>query len=137
MTGKYIRRKLKKANNRIELKKRKILFKIRGFFISLFVSRLDFSVISNNCRGGWVYRILKTPYLSPTAGLFFMAEFAKLPFDNKILINNRKDKKYDCEIYAHLESDEYGIINDTQPFPGKVNIIKILNKNRFAALTAD
>lgn len=57
-----------------------------------------------------------------------MAEFAELQFDNKILINNRKDKKYDCEIYAPLESDEYGIINDTQPFPGKVNIIKILNK---------
>lgn len=57
-----------------------------------------------------------------------MAEFAELPFDNKIFINNRKDKKYDCEIYAPLPSDEYGIINDTQPFPGKVNIIKILNK---------
>ncbi len=57
-----------------------------------------------------------------------MAEFAELQFDNKILINNRKDKKYDCEIYAPLPSDEYGIINDTQPFPGKVNIIKILNK---------
>jgi len=56
-----------------------------------------------------------------------MAEFAALDFKNKILINDRRDVKYDCEIYADLASDEYGIVNDTQPFPGKVNIIKILN----------
>lgn len=221
MRGVYLKRKIKKISKKIKTNRDKFWFRLRGFFISLFVSRRDFSVISNNCWGGWVYRILKMPYLSPTAGLFFMAEdyiklvknlhkymdaelefipaeeskyyeylkerdlhiypiarlddievifrhyktneeaaqkwvrrkdrinydnivfkfsrmygctekemaeFANLPFDNKILINNRKDKKYDCEIYAHLESDEYGIVNDTQPFPGKVNIIKILNK---------
>lgn len=221
MRGAYIKRKIKKISKKIKKNFEKLRFRLKGFFISLFVSRRDFSVISNNCWGGWVYRILKMPYLSPTAGLFFMsgdylklvknlhkymdaklefipaeeskyyeylkkrdfhiypiarledieivfrhyktneeaaqkwyrrkerinydniilkfsrmygctekemAEFAELPFDNKILINNRKDKKYDCEIYAPLPSDEYGIINDTQPFPGKVNIIKILNK---------
>ena len=220
MTGKYIKRKLKKAQSLIKSKSEHFWFRLKGFFISLFVRRRDFSVISNNCWGGWVYRILKMPYLSPTAGLFFMAEdyiklikdlhkymdsklefipaeeskyyeylkergfhiypiarlddievvfrhyktneeaaqkwyrrkdrinynniifkfsrmydctekemaeFAALDFKNKILINDRRDVKYDCEIYADLESDEYGIVNDTQPFPGKVNIIKILN----------
>lgn len=221
MRGAYLKRKTKKITEKLKKNFEQFWFRLKGFFISLFVSRRDFSVISNNCWGGWVYRILKMPYLSPTAGLFFMsgdylklvknlhkymdaelefipaessryyeylkernfhiypiarlddievvfrhyktpeeaaekwnrrksrinydniifkfsrmygctekemAEFAALDFKNKILINNRKDKKYDCEIYAALPADGYGIINDTQPFPGKVNIIKILNR---------
>ena len=33
-----------------------------------------FTIISNNCWGGHVYRFFYTPYLSPTVGLYFMGE---------------------------------------------------------------
>lgn len=35
------------------------------------LNRCDFSIISNNCWGGSVYRYFGLPYQSPTAGLFF------------------------------------------------------------------
>lgn len=34
----------------------------------------DFTVISNNCFGGFVYRRYGLPYKTPTVGLFFMPE---------------------------------------------------------------
>ena len=34
----------------------------------------DFTVISNNCWAGSVYRWLNLPYMTPTAGLYFFAE---------------------------------------------------------------
>lgn len=34
----------------------------------------DFTIISNNCWAGSVYRYLNLPYLSPTCGLYFWAE---------------------------------------------------------------
>lgn len=35
--------------------------------------RTDFSVISNNCWAGSIYRRYELPYLSPTVGLYFFA----------------------------------------------------------------
>lgn len=32
----------------------------------------DFTVISNNCWAGTVYRYFNLPYLSPTCGLYFL-----------------------------------------------------------------
>ena len=37
------------------------------------LNRADFTIISNNCWAGSVYRYLGLPYLSPTAGLYFFA----------------------------------------------------------------
>lgn len=37
------------------------------------LNRYDFSIISNNCWGGSVYRFFGLPYQSPTAGLYFFA----------------------------------------------------------------
>lgn len=34
----------------------------------------NFTLISNNCWGGWVYRYFNLPYSSPTVGCFFLAE---------------------------------------------------------------
>lgn len=34
----------------------------------------DFTIISNNCWAGGVYRWFKLPYMTPTAGLYFYAE---------------------------------------------------------------
>lgn len=38
------------------------------------LERTDFTVISNNCWAGSVYRRYGLPYLSPTAGLYFFAD---------------------------------------------------------------
>lgn len=34
----------------------------------------DFTIISNNCWGGYVYRLFDLPYKSPTVGLFIMPD---------------------------------------------------------------
>ena len=38
------------------------------------LNNTDFSIISNNCWGGAVYRRYGLPYQSPTVGLYFFAE---------------------------------------------------------------
>ncbi len=38
------------------------------------LARTNFSIISNNCWAGSVYRYYGLPYLSPTAGLYFFAD---------------------------------------------------------------
>lgn len=46
----------------------KVLSKIRNKKLK----NKNFTVISNNCFAGWVYRIYNLPYETPTAGLFIM-----------------------------------------------------------------
>lgn len=53
--------------------------------------------------------------------------FDSLPFANKIIINNRITTKYKSEIHLNLPDNEYGIIRDNEPFPGKLKLKKILN----------
>lgn len=38
------------------------------------LNNIDFSIISNNCWGGDVYRYFGLPYSSPTVGLYFWAD---------------------------------------------------------------
>ncbi len=48
------------------------------------LSNTDFSIISNNCWAGSVYRRYGLPYLTPTVGLYFFSEdFLKLCSDVK------------------------------------------------------
>lgn len=52
------------------------------------VKRQNFSIICNNCWGGYVYRRYRLPYLSPTIGLYFFAEdFVKMCSDLKKYMN--------------------------------------------------
>lgn len=44
----------------------------------------DFTMISNNCFAGWIYRRYNLPYLTPTVGLFIM------PKDYIKFLNNLK-----------------------------------------------
>lgn len=58
-------------------------------------------------------------------------KFAAFPFENKILINNRKNTKYPFEFYIEGFDGKEDINNDTQPFPGKIkikNALKSLDK---------
>lgn len=57
-----------------------------------------------------------------------MYEFESLSFVNKFMLGNRKNTKYTCEIYWDGKSNEEEILSDTSPYPGKLSLIKILNK---------
>lgn len=57
-----------------------------------------------------------------------MAEFDALPFENKILLNNRRKKRYRCEIRFSVEDEDGYMKSDTNPFPGNINLIKLLNR---------
>lgn len=71
----------------------KIRFKLTEKIDQKLISRIrikklhnrDFTIISNNCFAGWVYRRYHLPYLTPTVGLFIM------PKDYIKFINNLKE----------------------------------------------
>ena len=70
MTGRYLRRKIKKLGEWIGERP----YKIRQWYVLKRVKSRDFTIISNNCWAGSVYRYFHMPYLSPTVGLYFFAE---------------------------------------------------------------
>lgn len=53
---------------------RKRLERARKDLRRAFLRNRDFTVISNNCFGGFVYQRYALPYRTPTAGLFFMPD---------------------------------------------------------------
>lgn len=76
----------------------KILSKIRNKFLK----KKDFTIISNNCFGGWVYRIFGLEYQSPTIGLFIM------PKDYLKFINNLEYYINDCKLkFINCEQSKY------------------------------
>lgn len=54
-------------------------------------------------------------------------EFDSLPFENKFVLNNRLPFKYKSEVYWKEEWRKDGISRDTEPFPGNLNLRKLLN----------
>lgn len=54
-------------------------------------------------------------------------KFDKLSFKNKFVLNNRLPLKYKSEVFWKEEYFEEGILRDTIPFPGNLNLIKLLN----------
>ena len=54
-------------------------------------------------------------------------QFDTLPFKNKFVLNNRLPLKYKSEVYWKEEWKEEGIYRDTTPFPGNLNLCKLLN----------
>lgn len=57
-----------------------------------------------------------------------MAEFDALPYEHKILINNRRKKKYKSEYYYKKEDSDGDLNSDTDPFPGNISLVKMLNR---------
>ena len=78
---------------------KKIYFKTVGTIKAKKFKSTDFSIISNNCFAGIIYRNHRLPYLTPTAGLFIM------PKDYIKFINNIK-------YYLNIEPVEINI-NDS------------------------
>lgn len=56
-------------------------------------------------------------------------QFDSLPFQNKFVLNNRLPLKYKSEVYWKEEWNENGILRDTIPFPGNLDINKLLNRH--------
>ena len=61
-------------NDKIKKKLLKIYKKTIGVINNKKIKNKDITIISNNCWGGIFYRNNNLEYLSPTLGLFFMAE---------------------------------------------------------------
>ena len=55
-------------------------------------------------------------------------EFDAIKFGNKIVFNNRKPLKFNSEVYWNEQWREEGILRDTNPFPGNISIVRLLNK---------
>ena len=80
----------------------------------------DFSIISNNCWGGHVYRRYGLPYLSPTIGLYFFSEeYINLLLDlksnltsNLRFINWQESKYRDIILDKNQENVPIGLLNE-------------------------
>ena len=57
-----------------------------------------------------------------------MARFDAFPFDHKFVLSNRRHAKYNSEVYWPGYDDKPEIAADTNPFPGKLNLVRLLNK---------
>lgn len=72
----------------LRIKIRKNYFFYTSRIRSRFINNNDFSIISNNCWGGFVYQSYGIEYNTPTIGLFFMAEeYVKFLSNLKYYIN--------------------------------------------------
>lgn len=99
----------------------KVLSKIRNKFLK----NKKFTIISNNCFGGWVYRIFNLEYQTPTIGLFIMPK-DYLKFINNLeyyinncelrFINYKKSKYYDYWIGKEKRFGKYpiGLLDDIE-----------------------
>lgn len=80
----------------------------------------DFTIISNNCWGGWVYRIFGLEYKTPTVGLFIM------PKDYLKFIKNLEYYLFNCDL-QFIEpkySRYYKILNSKETY-GKYPVGKL------------
>ena len=74
--------------NKIKKKIKDIYFKYTGILKQKRIKNKKFTIISNNCFGGVLYRNYHLPYQSPTCGLFFMApEYIKFIYNMKYYLN--------------------------------------------------
>lgn len=78
----------------------------------------NFTIISNNCWGGIIYRNYHIPYQSPTCGLFFMApEYIKF-------IYNIKDYVYSDIVEINIEDSRYSDYLKQIKYSGIIGRIK-------------
>ena len=94
----------------LKKKLKKIYFKIVGPIKRKKFKCTDFTIISNNCFGGIIYRNNNLPYNTPTAGLFFMAnDYIKFIYDMKNYLSKEltEIKIEDSNYYDYLKSINY------------------------------
>lgn len=104
----------------IEKVDQKIFSKVRNKKIN----NKDFTIISNNCFAGWVYRIFNLEYLTPTVGLFIMPDdYLKfienleyyLSLEMKFISSdNSKHSKYLSEKVKKFGKYPIGLLEDVE-----------------------
>lgn len=96
---------------------------IRNKWARLRIKNTDFTIISNNCWGGFIYQMLKLPYNTPTIGLFMYAsDYLEFCANIKYYLNK------DMEFIEHNESKYYNELknNIKRKYPiGKIDDIEI------------
>lgn len=86
------------------------------------LNNTDFSIICNNCWGGFVYRYFGLPYLSPTVGLYFYSEdFIKFAKDIHkyitmpiTIISAKNSRHYEDLKRKGQENIPVGILDDVE-----------------------
>lgn len=120
MTGKYIKRKIKKARKWIVERP----YYIRRAWNRKIIKNRDFTIISNNCWAGRCYQYLGMPYLSPTVGLYFFAnDYLKFVADLKYYL------ELDLEFISPEQSKYVKILKDKGQLQvpiGKLDDIEII-----------
>lgn len=108
----------------IRIKLRKIYIKCSCKIRAKKIKNNDFTIISNNCWGSFIYQSYNLKYNSPTIGLFFMADdYIKFLKDIKEYINspiefiNPKKSKWYEQLNKSYKFGEYPI--------GKIKDIEI------------
>lgn len=75
--------------NKIKKKIKDFYYKYTGIIKQKKIKNHNFTIISNNCFGGIIYRNYHIPYQSPTCGVYFMApEYIKFIYNIKDYINS-------------------------------------------------
>lgn len=86
------------------------------------LNNTNFSIICNNCWGGFVYRYFGLPYLSPTVGLYFYSEdFIKFAKDIPkyiampiTMISAKDSKHYEDLKRKGQENIPVGVLDDIE-----------------------
>lgn len=87
--------------NKVRKKIKDIYYKYTGILRQKKIHNKKFTIISNNCWGGIIYRNYHIPYQSPTCGVFFMApEYIKF-------INNMRNYLYSEIKEIKIEESKY------------------------------
>lgn len=81
------------------MKIRNLYFRLTSVLRRRLVKHNDFTIISNNCWGGLVYKSYGLQYLSPTVGLFFMA-------DDYIKFISNLEKYLSLDVFESVSIDE-------------------------------
>lgn len=100
--------------------------KISNLFLASYrrkkINNVDFSIISNNCWGGYVYRFFGLPYLTPTVGLYinpkdyfrFLSDI-KGYLNKKLVFIKPEDSRYYSELKKKGELNvPIGVIGDVE-----------------------
>ena len=107
----------------IRIKIRREYIKKTSIFRRSKINNTNFTIISNNCWGGFVYQSYGLEYNTPTIGLFFMAEdyikFAKNTkyyIECKLKFVDPKESKWAEDLNGTHKFGEYpiGILDDIE-----------------------
>lgn len=109
--------------NATRIKVREFLNPYLGKWRSNRLVNKNFTIISNNCWGGHLYRYFNLPYDSPTIGLFFFTEdYIKFVYnlrhyiDTELTFISIEESKYCSKISQSNRSIPIGVIDDVEIF---------------------